>query len=151
MNEFNKAVATTEFTSLSIESDGTRAGTVIKVNGKEVKNASTAYLSFYNDEYGNAVTFEFSTVDGDRSPGTLSNTTYWRLIPPVEDSAKAAIGDPAQKCMDMSKLTPEDLQKMGNKGFNGRTLSAAGAIVQGGVDVTRHMRGNALRTLYGKM
>ncbi len=123
---FDKSTASTEFTNVEITSNGTRAGTVVKVNGKEVKNLASACLTFYNDDYGNNVYLEFSTRDGDsKSPGTLVNTTYWRLVPPVEEPATAAT----------------DVQK----------FKTVGSLVQGGVDITRHVRGNALREFYKKI
>ena len=84
-----KTVAATAFTKIEITSDGTREGTAIKLNGKEIPNLQVLGFTFWNDDYGNNVSLDFSTRDAGAEPGTLSQTTYWRLVPPAKEADPA--------------------------------------------------------------
>lgn len=88
--EYTQSTAAQKFESITIESDGTKEGTVIKVNGKAIKNVASSYFCFWNDTYGNNVCFEFSTKDLKAEPGTLQQTVYFRLCPPLASASANA-------------------------------------------------------------
>lgn len=77
------ATAATKFEKITIESDGTKKGTVIKVNGKEVSNLSSMSFYWYDSSYS-PVSFSYTVRDPDPKPGTLHSCTTYRLCSPVE-------------------------------------------------------------------
>jgi hypothetical protein len=78
----DKAIAGTKLTKLEIESDGTRAGTTLKVNGKEVKDLASLSFYFWNDCLPNNVTFGYSVADkAEENSGEIASTTYYSLTP----------------------------------------------------------------------
>lgn len=92
-NEAIKAIAGDGFKSCTIETDGTRAGTTIKVNGQAVPDLRVFSFSFFNDDYSNNVSLGFSTNSPAGGPGEFSKTTYFALVPPDDnddDSAEAS-------------------------------------------------------------
>lgn len=86
-----KASAASTFSSVEITSDGTRAGTVIKVNGKEITGLQTLGFNFYNDDLPGNVGLSFTTRDAQPQPGTLAQTTFWQLHPPENEEAEASL------------------------------------------------------------
>jgi len=93
-----QAKAAVAMEKVELVSDGTVAGTVFKVNGKEVKNVSAMSLGLYNDEYDKTVWLRFTVADQADSvkPGELQEVKTFHLRPPPE---------PAQA----SQLVREDL------------------------------------------
>jgi hypothetical protein len=91
LHEAIKAVAGDGFKTCTIETDGTKAGTTIKVNGKAIADLRVFSFSFWNDDYGNNVSLGFSTAAPASGPGNFSTTTYFTLVPPTEESANAAM------------------------------------------------------------
>ena len=86
LHEALKAVAGDGFTSCTIETDGTREGTSIKVNGKDIPDLRVLSFSFWNDDYGNNVSLGFSTSTPAAGPGEFSKMTYFTLVPPSTDA-----------------------------------------------------------------
>jgi hypothetical protein len=74
-----KAIAGTKLTKLEIESDGTRAGTTLKVNGKEVKDIASLSFYFWNDDLPGNLSFGYSVQDKAAESGEIASTTYFSL------------------------------------------------------------------------
>ena len=84
-----KAVASINFNKLEIESDGTRAGTKIPLNGKAIENMASLSFTFFNSDYS-PVSLGFRVEDQKIKSGTLLGSTYFSLIPPKPDDADAS-------------------------------------------------------------
>jgi hypothetical protein len=84
-----KAVASINFNKLEIESDGTRAGTKILLNGKAIENLASLSFTFFNSDYS-PVSLGFRVEDQEIKAGTLLGSTYFSLIPPKPDDADAS-------------------------------------------------------------
>jgi hypothetical protein len=95
-----------KFDSITITSDGTKAGTVIQVNGKEVKGLGSLHLMFWNDSYDNNVHISYSVESGG-DPGTLKATTYYSVVPPQANASASIQESPA--------MPPEHAPRGGRK------------------------------------
>jgi hypothetical protein len=105
-----QAVAAQKFSKVEVTSDGTRKGTVVKVNGATVPNMRTFSFTFWDDDYGQAVSMGFSTAE-EPKPGTLQQTQYFRLVPPSQEEAEATIKQ-ALASQIPPELIPRREQKM---------------------------------------
>ena len=121
-----KAVASINFNKLEIESDGTRAGTKILLNGKAIENLASLTFTFFNSDYS-PVSLGFRVEDQEIKAGTLLGSTYFSLIPPKPDDA------------DASKRA---VASVGGKGF---TLQASRVIP------IEHLRGDVRRSAYAQI
>ena len=121
-----KAVASINFNKLEIESDGTRAGTKILLNGKAIENLASLSFTFFNSDYS-PVSLGFRVEDQEIKAGTLLGSTYFSLIPPKPDDA------------DASKRA---VASVGGKGF---TLQASHVIP------VEHLRGDVRRSAYAQI
>ena len=72
-----KAVASQTFTKLSIETDGTKAGTKILLNGKEIDDLVSLSLMIWPRDSYMPVSLGFRVEDRDAKPGTLTSSTYY--------------------------------------------------------------------------
>lgn len=84
-----QAVAAVKFEKIVIETDGTRKGTVIKVNGKEVPNMSSLSFSFYDSSYC-PICLTYTVTDPEYKAGTLGAYTTYRLRCPEQAMASKA-------------------------------------------------------------
>ncbi len=89
--DFAPSRAAIEFKNLSIKTDGTKGGTTITLNGKEIKNLASLNFSFYDDSYGCPVNVGITTREKSPKPGTMSQMTFWQLCPPEEEKGEAAV------------------------------------------------------------
>ena len=121
-----KAVASINFNKLEIESDGTRAGTKILLNGKAIENLASLSFTFFNSDYS-PVSLGFRVEDQEIKAGTLLGSTYFSLIPPKPDDA------------DASKRA---VASVGGWGF---TLQASHVIP------IEHLRGEVRRSAYAQI
>ena len=121
-----KAVAAINFNKLEIESDGTRAGTKILLNGKAIENLASLSFTFFNSDYS-PVSLGFRVEDQEIKAGTLLGSTYFSLIPPKPDDA------------DASKRA---VASVGGRGF---TLQASYVIP------IEHLRGDVRRSAYAQI
>ena len=87
-----KATAALEFKSLSIKSNGTKAGSTILLNGEPIKNLAALNFSFYDDCYGPAIRLGITTREKPTKPGNFSQMSFWELQPPPEPKATAEAG-----------------------------------------------------------
>jgi hypothetical protein len=90
-NPAAQAVAASKVDKIEIASDGTVAGTTVTVNGKAVKNVSSAYFSFYNESYDKCVNFSYTTKEAKPADGGLVSQTSFRLVAP---KSVASLTDP---------------------------------------------------------
>jgi hypothetical protein len=80
----DKAEAGQKLTKLEIESDGTREGTTLKVNGKAVKDLASLSFYFWNDDMPGNVSLGYSVKDNPaEGSGEIGSTTYYSLCPPA--------------------------------------------------------------------
>lgn len=124
-----KAVASINFNKLEIESDGTRAGTKILLNGKAIENLASLSFTFFNSDYS-PVSLGFRVEDQEIKAGTLLGSTYFSLIPPKPDDA------------DASKRA---VASVGGTGARGFTLQASHVIP------IEHLRGDVRRSAYAQI
>ena len=124
-----KAVAAINFNKIEIESDGTRAGTKIMLNGKAIENLASLSFTFFNSDYS-PVSLGFRVEDQEIKAGTLLGSTYFSLIPPKPDDA------------DASKRAVASVGGAGGKGF---TLQASHVIP------IEHLRGDVRRNAYAQI
>lgn len=85
-----KAVAAQAFDKIEFTSDGTVAGSSMKVNGKEVKNLTYMNVTLYSDEYYKGVGVRYQVVDPNPKAGELLEARTFTLIPKPEPKADAA-------------------------------------------------------------
>ncbi len=83
------AVASQTFTKLSIETDGTKEGTTILLNGKAIENLASLSLMIWPRDSYMPVSLGFRVEDRESNPGTLSTSTYYSLIPPKPSDGTA--------------------------------------------------------------
>jgi len=86
---YDKATASIAFSEINIKTDGTRDGTKILLNGKEIDNLANLNFSFWSDAYGSPVSLSYRVTEKDAKPGTLVGSTCYYLIPPKVDSGTA--------------------------------------------------------------
>ena len=127
-----KAVASINFNKIEIESDGTRVGTKILLNGKSIENLASLSFTFFNSDYS-PVSLGFRVEDQEIKAGTLLGSTYFSLIPPKPDDA------------DASKRAVASVGGGGGAGGKGFTLQASHVIP------IEHLRGNVRRNAYAQI
>jgi len=59
MSPADKAEASINFQKIEVTSDGTRQGTIVRLNGKPIKDLAVLRLIFWNDEYAPNAALEF--------------------------------------------------------------------------------------------
>lgn len=107
-----KATAAAEtFTSATMTTDGTKAGTKITVNGKEVANLTSFCMSFWKNSYGPPISVSYSTSE-DAEAGEISSVTYFRMEPPEADGANASKAQASKPVFTIqsSDVMPIELQ-----------------------------------------
>ena len=100
-----------KFTKATIETDGTRAGTKITVNGKEVQDLASFRFSFWNDDYGSPVSLAFSVEDQSVEAGALREYKSYHLVPPQEqaEATVATAGVSADPTIQQMPSVPVEL------------------------------------------
>ena len=121
--QFTQAMGANKFEKLEIVSDGTQAGTSIKLNGKEIPDLYSADFDFYRSEYSQGVCFNFCTAK-EAKPGELRETHYFCLIPPTRMDADASVRGQAsvagssfafdEQPMPADKIQPKDRRSLYN-------------------------------------
>lgn len=81
------------FESLSIQSDGTVSGTVIKVNGKAIDNVSSIYFSLWHDKQYNyhGISFEYAQAEVADVAGMMHKVIRYCLVPPIDQALASLV------------------------------------------------------------
>jgi hypothetical protein len=114
MNEAPKteqAVAAVKFDKFTIETDGTKAGTKMLLNGKAVANISSLSFYWYDSIYC-PISLSYTVSDQNKhAPGTLAESTTYRLRCPDMSPAYATKAEastdavPAQMEFEFAKAS----------------------------------------------
>lgn len=107
-----QATAALKFEKVEITSDGTREGTTIKVNGKEIKNLSCLDFCFYDSSFM-PISLRYTIREKDVKPGELGSYVNYSLNPPAPatatDKATASEAAPAVEASLASEPADADL------------------------------------------
>jgi len=105
------AHAATKLNKITIETDGTAAGTTILLNGKRIENLVCFDFTIYGPRKDGVnsgqgmVCVNFSTEEPDVKPGELTAWTSYRLRPPVAAVASTGVQQAvASEASNLEKL-----------------------------------------------
>ena len=98
-----KITAAQKFQEMTIKTDGTAEGTVILLNGKEIKGLGSLSFIFWNDGYYPPLALGFSTFDTDVKPGELAESKHFSLVPPKSAEGEGAEASEAQPAVIVEK------------------------------------------------
>jgi len=91
-----EAKASVPLNKITIETDGTAKGTIIRLNGQVIENLTVFRLCLHNDGLPNPLSVSFTTKDPNPQPGSLTEMHQFSLVPAMADTYASTAGAAAR-------------------------------------------------------